>query len=114
MELQEVKQSYYEYVVNVNKGALFIAEALRNGDNVGALQSIADFSEGIEWLLNIENFMMTHSYTINSTINEAKAFFQEINDCLEFQDFTNLADLFEYEIAPLFSSAVEWTFKIKE
>lgn len=107
----DIQQSYYNYVVNIERGSLFISNKLREEDYDKALQAIVDFSEGIEWLLNAEALMLEQSYTIDSNVQKVTLFMNDINECLVFQDFITLADLFEYEIAPLFHSASNWIFQ---
>ncbi|MFC5540563.1 hypothetical protein ACFPOH_02045 [Ureibacillus suwonensis] len=109
--LEELKQSYYEYVQKIAPGCIIIANEFRTGNIAEALQSIGNFAEGLDWLLTVETKMLEHNLKIKSRIFEAKNFLKEINKALEQKDYITVADLFEYEIEPLFSSSVEWTFE---
>lgn len=106
----DIQQSYYEYIVKLEVGCQQIATDLRVGKSEEAFQQIINFTEGISWLLNAEAHMKAEGYIINSRVQEATAFLQEINEALEIGDIITVADLFEYEISPIFSSAVEWQF----
>lgn len=112
-QIQDIKQSYYEYISKVGEGCLTIANLIRTGKHQDAFASILDFTEGIEWLLMVEQALHNQGYAINSRIAEANEFLQEINSAFENQDFVTIGDLFEYEIHPLFSSASEWIFNEK-
>lgn len=107
---EELKHNYYEYVSKISEGCLVITENLRKGHLEQAFLSIINFSEGIEWLMAAEQILKEQNLVINSRISEANDFLNEINQALEVQDFILVADLFEYEISPLFSSASEWIF----
>lgn len=109
-EIMEIKNTYYEYVSKVGAGCQYISNVLRKENYEDAFQSIIDFSEGVEWLVSVEEMMDEQGWIINSRVNEAKEFLIEINTAIENQDFILVADLFEYEIQPIFSSASEWIF----
>lgn len=106
----EIQQSYYDYVLKVENGSLFIANKLREEDYESALGAIVNFSEGVEWLIKVEDAMLAQGYLIESNVKQVVLLINEINECLSCQDFATLADLFEYEIAPLFSNVANWKF----
>jgi hypothetical protein len=112
--IDEIKQSYYEYVTKIAPGCATIANHIRTGELAEALQSILEFSEGLSWLITVEEKLKEHQYVIKSRISEANLFLKEINDALEQNDFITVADLIEYEIQPLFDSASEWVFEKQE
>lgn len=109
-QIQEIKETYYEYVSKLSNGCLTIANLIRRGNYSDAFESIVAFSEGMQWLLSVEQALGKQGLHINSRIVEANEFLTEINAALESQDIVTIADLFEYEIQPLFSSATEWVF----
>ncbi|QDQ01369.1 hypothetical protein FOH38_13345 [Lysinibacillus fusiformis] len=109
--LEETKLTYYEYVANIKKGCLEIAQQLRTEQFSNAFESITNLAEGLEWLIQIEQLMLQNQYNIKSKTKDAIPFFIEINEALENKDYILLADLFEYEIAEIFTSASEWTFE---
>ncbi|MEY2371416.1 hypothetical protein [Lysinibacillus capsici] len=109
--MQETQQSYYEYVIRIEQGCHQIANMLRIGQQADALQMIIDLSEGMGWLVSVEHYMIEQNYKVNSQTKEALVMLNEINHALEISDFVTVADLFEYEIAPLFASASEWIFE---
>ncbi|WP_342581020.1 hypothetical protein [Ureibacillus sp. FSL W7-1570] len=109
--INEIKNSYYEYVVKIAPGCEIIANKLRIGEIEDALYNIIQFSEGLSWLLAVEEKLKEQHFMINSRISEAQELLKEINEALEHKDFITVADLFEYEIQPLFNSASEWTFE---
>lgn len=109
-EIIELKNTYYEYICNVSDGCQVIANAIRQENFEQAFQSIMYFAEGLEWLLTVEHTMQAEGWKINSRIEEAQWVMKEINEALEAQDLTLTADLFEYELIPIFLSASEWIF----
>lgn len=109
-QLREIKESYYDYISKIENGCLMISNLIRQGNYSQAFESIIAFSEGIQWLLSVEKTLNEQAYVINSRITEANDYLLEINTALETQDFLTVADIFEYEIQPIFSSATEWVF----
>lgn len=109
-ELQEIKESYYKYIGKLGEGCLTLADLIRQGKDEEAFISIENFAEGMQWLVAAENLLRQEGYTINSRIPEANEYLVELNEALSIQDMVTVADLFEYEIHPLFSSASEWIF----
>lgn len=113
-QIQQVKETYYEYINKVGEGCLIISDLIRKGSYQNALDSIENFAEGIEWLVTVQRILEGEGWVINSRIVEANDFLIEINGALVNQDLVTVADLFEYEIEPLFRSASEWVFVNKQ
>ncbi|WP_102692927.1 hypothetical protein [Rummeliibacillus pycnus] len=107
----ETQQSYYEYIQNVVKGCQNISDHLREDNTSEALQEIYQFTEGIDWLVKVEELMLHHNFTIQSHVREAVPFLIEINESLDKQDFVYVADLFEYELQPIFEKCQNEKFK---
>ena len=101
-ELNEVVESYNEYLSNVGRGIAYISDCLREDKVSEGLLAIQDFSEGILWLSNASELMKKNGVLAELGINQLQEFLIEINDGLEKQDYILVADLFEYEIAPFF------------
>lgn len=109
--LLETKQSYYEYIRKINTGCIYIANELRIGNINEALSTVVNLAEGLQWLLSVEELMKKNEYIIKSRISEVNEYLNEINEALGNNDYVQVADLFEYEIQPIFSSASEWIFE---
>lgn len=109
--LMETQQSYYDYVVKIKGGCQQIADYLRGGKQAEAFDVIANLSEGIAWLVSVEQHMAENFFRVNSRLKEVVDMLNEVNEALEIGDFVTVADLFEYEIGPMFESASEWTFE---
>lgn len=101
-ELNEVVQSYNEYIGNVAAGSLQIAEHLRKDEVQQALQSILHFSEGMSWLVEAGDALQRNGLQVSLQVEKIHEFLNEINSGLEVQDYVLVADMFEYEIAPFF------------
>lgn len=106
----ETQNSYYDYIVKVSSGCQFIADKIREGNLPIAISFITDISEGLSWLLEVEKHMKDNMFEIESATVNAKEFFTEINEAMERQDYVLIADLFEYEIKPIFLDAENWSF----
>ncbi|GEK33617.1 hypothetical protein [Kurthia sibirica] len=100
--MEEIIESYNEYLTKLPGGCLAIATLLREGDLHGALSSIKDFSEGTGWIMQVNEKLAAVSTIEKIDFKRIQEFLLEINSGLEIQDFVLVADLFEYEIAPFF------------
>lgn len=109
--LLDTQQSYYEYVGKVQQGCHIIASSFQSNNLEQAFHLIADFSEGLEWLVTVEQHMQANHYVINSRIQEVIERLTILNGLLEKREIEAITYLFQNEIAPLFASASEWTFK---
>jgi len=109
--IEETMHSYYEYIVKIESGCTVIAKAFETGDIATGVQGIQAFSEGLSWLVEIENLMQLHSYRINSPVGKVIPLFEKINVALEAGDFATVSVLFENKLKPLFQNASEWKFE---
>lgn len=102
MEILEIKEEYNNYLDRVGNASLIIAELLREKQLTEALGLIGDFSEGVNWLSEVNSKLKLLNESVELKIDSIKEFLIEINSGLEIQDFILVADLFEYEISPFF------------
>lgn len=114
LNLNDLKVSYYEYIMKIPNGLKLIVEFLENNNLEDAFTGLANFAEGLEYLIKVEQALFNEGYTINSRLNEANEIFEVINESLVNSDQILLKDLIEYELIPLLSSASEWTFEKKD
>ena len=101
-ELNEVMESYNEYVKNLPTGAEYISRCLRENQLNEGLTAIKDFSEGVLWLSDASDLMKKNGAKVELNIGQIQEFLIEINEGLEKQDYVLVADMFEYEISPFF------------
>ncbi len=111
VQLNELKDSYYDYIVKVPQGLQMIVNFLSKNELEKAYNGIADLAEGLEFLLKIELVLKEKQFTVNSRIEEAITIFAEMNESLVNGDHIFLKDLIEYELSPIFISASEWVFQ---
>lgn len=109
--LIETQQSYYEYVEKIQSASQMIANLLKSNELEQAFQLIADLSEGLNWIVTVEQHMQENNYIINSRTPEVIEQLHDLNELLERKDFDTLSQLFEHKLAPLFASSSEWIFK---
>ena len=114
LNFNELKVSYYEYITKIPNGLKLIVEFLENNKLEDAFTGLANFAEGLEYLLKVEQVLFNEGYSINSRLNEANEIFEEINETLVNSDHILLKDLIEYELIHLLSSVSEWTFEKKD
>lgn len=100
---QEMILTYNEYIVKVEKGCLYIANELRQG-NKNALNEIINFSEGMEWLILVSRELKNENIETNLNEKNLLTYLKEINDAIQQDDLYLVADLFEYEIAAYFKN----------
>lgn len=107
----EVEKSYFEYLQLLAKGCQEISDNLRVENTSDAISKIQQAVQGMSWLLELEEGMKKNNFVINSAIQNATEYLLEINEALEKRDFVFVADLFEYELQPLFRKQLKEKFK---
>lgn len=101
----ETQESFYIYIERVARGAMNIAEKIREEQVGEAMNMIADFSEGVMWISQVIELMKNQNYKIDIDPTKLNEFLSEINEGLEREDYVIVADLFEYEIHPFFKQS---------
>ncbi|MCH7320654.1 hypothetical protein LZ480_02035 [Solibacillus sp. MA9] len=109
--LIETQQSYYEYVVKIQSASQKIANLLKRYELEQAFRLIADLSEGINWIVTVEQHIQENNYIINSRTSEVIEHLHYLNELIERKDIDTLSQFFEHKFAPLFASSSEWIFK---
>lgn len=100
---QEIIEIFNEYILKVEQGCLYIANELREGHRE-ALQEVANFSEGIEWLIVMSRELKKENITTFLEEEQLINYLKEINQALQQDDLYLVADLFEYELAEYFKN----------
>lgn len=101
-EVFDLAVSFNQYLENVAKGSVQIAEHLRKDELQEAMQLIFYFSEGMTWLIQASELLKQNKVEVDFEHEKINEFLNEINNGLEIQDYVIVADMFEYEIAPYF------------
>lgn len=105
IDYQEIITSYNDYIVKIEKGCIYIANELRQG-NKKAMKNIIDFSEGLEWLILTSRELRKENVETNLDESYLIDQLQELNYAIQQDDLFLVADLFEYEMADYFKSPV--------
>lgn len=102
---QEIITTFNTYISKLERGCIYIAHEMRN-ENKEILQEIANFAEGIEWLIIMSRELK--NVEIMPFLEEEKLvnYLKEITEAIQREDFYLVADLFEYEIAEYFKNPV--------
>lgn len=108
--IQDTQASYYDYIAKVQNGCLHIAELFESGNLQLALMEIAHFSDGLLWLLKVEELMAEHSYQNKSFLQQASSEYDEILNALQEKNYERVAKKFQNDMFQLFSSHLKWTF----
>ncbi|WP_274309191.1 hypothetical protein [Solibacillus daqui] len=106
----ETMESYNNYINAVTKGSLEIADKLRAENLEEALPMIKDFSEGLLWLIDVNQKLFNLGYSAQLEMDDVQEYLIEINDGLQNKDYVLVADMFEYEILPYFEQLEQYTF----
>lgn len=105
MDILEIKKEYNSYLSKVKDASLVIASLLRSGEVSQALNIIQHFSEGVNWLIEVNSKMTQLGENVIFDIRSIEEFLIEINNGLEIEDYYLVADLFEYEISTFFKNS---------
>ncbi|MGY3189353.1 hypothetical protein [Lysinibacillus sp. TE18511] len=100
----ETMDSYNQYLQNLIIASERIAENLRNENMQNALHLILQFSEGMNWLIDVNMRLTELGYPQVLLVEQIHEYLHEINDGLEIQDYILVADMFEYEIKSFFEN----------
>lgn len=102
--LQETIEMYNDYIKKVAIGSVEIPEYLRQNRVEDAYHLITGFSQGMQWIQEVNSLFKLNNIKGILDLDIIKADLEEINNALIVQDNVLLADIFEYEIEPFFSS----------
>lgn len=106
-QVLEVIESYNNYIGRVAPGCTQIAEHLRKDEINEAMHMILQFSEGMGWLVQVNELLNQNEVKVELHAEKINNFLNEVNNGLEIQDYVLVADMFEYEIAPFFEEATQ-------
>ena len=99
---KDIIESYNNYILNIPNGCQEIVNHIRENKMQKALGMILDFSEGVNWLVEVNRILKSQGISKLLEVEKIHDFLEEINNGLEIHDFLLVADLFEYEIKPFF------------
>lgn len=100
--IQDTKITVTEYVGKIPNGCKYISQALRSGKIEEGLEAIGDFTEGMHWLINVEEYFKQLQQPFEYEVASLGNFLNDINEGLQSKEYLLVADLFEYEIAEYF------------
>ncbi|GLC87826.1 hypothetical protein [Lysinibacillus piscis] len=102
--ITETIKSYNQYMQKMPAGSMIISNLLREDRVTEALENIRNFTEGVIWLIEVDNLVTQNGMSSELNIDKINEYLNEINDGLTIQDYSLVADLFEYEISPFFEN----------
>jgi hypothetical protein len=98
--INEVIESFNEYIQQIENGGERIAEILRQEQYDSALELINQLAEGLIWMADVASKLTEQGISVELSIESITEFLTEINEGLEIKDFVLVADIFEYELDP--------------
>lgn len=102
--MNDIIESFEEYIDKLPKGSLWISEQLRKDNLHEAFRAIEDLSEGMLWMQEVNIFLKQHEIQTNLDFTKIEEFILEINEGMVLKDYILIADIFEYEIPSFFES----------
>ena len=100
----ETMINYNEYLEKLVVGSKNIYTELRNSEVNKAVTQIVDFSEGVNWMISVNEKLGNLGHVNELNIDQIIEFLNEINNGLEVKDYLLVADIFEHEVVPFFES----------
>lgn len=107
--IKETIVSFNEYIEKIPNGVQYIAEQLRNNYVEEAYLAINDFTEGVDWLVQVNRALDEYGFTLDMEFPKLQSHLLQINSGLLQEEYGVVADLFEYEIKPLFQNLQGYT-----
>ncbi|MFJ7981908.1 hypothetical protein ACIQ1D_16655 [Lysinibacillus xylanilyticus] len=103
-DMGELVEDYNSYKNRVPSGSNELISHFRLLNIEKGIESILNFSEGMDWLVNAHKFFVMNN--VNSDLDEQKIIeiLSEINNALEKKDYFLVADIFEHEVKSYFLS----------
>lgn len=97
-KIEEIFCSLVDYIPKLSKGIENIIKSIHGGDETKFLDMFVNAIEGMEWSIAAMHITKEiHNYNDYDNINLV---LKELLGAFESQDYTLIADLFEYEILP--------------
>ncbi|WP_282198693.1 hypothetical protein [Collibacillus ludicampi] len=112
--LKETYQSAIEYLPKLIDAIFQIAEYFRSGSDGEAIKLFLQAENGLHWnaqLIQNSSVLLSSQPKALEFHQRNQALLKEVLEAWENEDFVTVADLMEYELAPLLS---EWLNFIKE
>lgn len=96
--IDEIVQSYNEYIIALNNEIPKLIQVLRVENNkVKINKEILDLFEGVEWIIKVNLNLRDLDFENNIDIERINKILKEIAQAYEFKDFNLCADILEYE-----------------
>lgn len=109
VQLESLKESYYEYIAKIPAGLQTILRLLEQQQYEHVFHSLVNLAEGVEALYLIEQTFVEQGHETNSRLHEAITEMQNINISLERKMYSDLTPAIQ-SLHTIFESATEWTF----
>lgn len=104
--VKESLEMYVQYMEALPSNCLKIANLIKEDSILIAIDLIRQYTEGMDWLIQMNQLLVSHGVIEELNIEELQGFLVEMTDALQIQDYVLIADLFEYEIAPFFEAYI--------
>lgn len=99
-EVQEILESYNNYISNLPTGIEGLIKNINDGNNTEVTNNLIELTEGINWLIQLK-VILKNSFDIE--LFDEKELLEitvNINEALELGDFVLMTDILAYEMTP--------------
>lgn len=105
--IEETLESLNEYLPKLIEGCKEVSRDLQTGNEAAALDKLPLVLEGLEWVTEAIGGIKNNGRSINVDEKALIPFLLDMEGALEIGDYVLVADLFEYEIAPILEQWIE-------
>lgn len=103
----ETLETCEEYVPRLITATKDIAYHLQSGNEAAGIGLLEPVFEGIGWVIDAVHGIQQNRYPLDIQVTEMQEVLKSLEEALEMRDYVLMADLFEYEIAPLLENWLE-------
>lgn len=107
----ETLETCEEYIPKLIDATTTIAYHFQSGNEAAGVELLHPVFEGIGWVIEAVNGIQQNRCQLDIQLEEMNELLRTLEEALEIRDYVQMADLFEYEIAPMLDS---WLRKIQD
>lgn len=106
----ETLETCEEYIPKLIQATTTIAYHFQSGNEAAGVELLEPVFDGIGWVIEAVNGIQQNRYQLDIQLQDMKELLKLLEEAMEIRDYVQMADLFEYEIAPLLET---WLQKVQ-